>query len=168
MGTSLPEKTSTIGKASKEKSLTVPSLFNGISLLAPLKAPKSYGTYSKQQQEEVIAFIKEGNSLRTAEKFFGIPKSTMHCWLKKIHNSQNGESNNNQSNNSNSSNSKSNSTNDALNTYTMANGKFFYERTCFYLGVFIRNFPELYAGTFFSVLDFFVCHPNCFLFFEEV
>ena len=83
MGTSLPEKTSTIGNSSKDKTI-VPSLFSNISLLAPLKAPKSYGTYSKQQQEEVIAFIKEGNSLRTAEKYFGIPKSTMHCWLKKI------------------------------------------------------------------------------------
>lgn len=58
------------------------------TLLAPLKAPKSYGTYSKQQQEEVINFIRDGNSLRTAEKVFGIPKSTMHCWLKKMHNNE--------------------------------------------------------------------------------
>jgi len=57
---------------------------NNAALLTPLKAPKSYGTYSKQQQEQVIAFIKDGNSLRTAERLFGIPKSTMHCWLKKI------------------------------------------------------------------------------------
>ena len=48
-----------------------------------LKPPKSYGTYSEKQQEDVVAFIKDGNSLRTAEKVFGIPKSTMHCWLKK-------------------------------------------------------------------------------------
>lgn len=58
---------------------------NDLTLLPPLKAPKSYGTYSKQQQEDVIAFIKDGHSLRTAEKVFGIPKSTMHCWLKKLH-----------------------------------------------------------------------------------
>ena len=58
------------------------------NLLAPLKAPKSYGTYTKQQQEQVIAFIKDGNSLRTAEKMFGIPKSTMHCWLKKLNNEE--------------------------------------------------------------------------------
>ena len=58
---------------------------NSSVLLAPLKPPKSYGTYTKQQQDEVIAYIKDGNSLRTAEKVFGIPKSTMHCWLKKLH-----------------------------------------------------------------------------------
>lgn len=121
MGTSLPEKNTTIGKSSKERSTAVPSLFNGISLLAPLKAPKSYGTYTKQQQEEVIAFIKEGNSLRTAEKFFGIPKSTMHCWLKKIQNnsSNTGES----STRSSSSKTTSNAiTNESFSALSMANG----------------------------------------------
>jgi len=114
MGTSLPEKTSNIGNSSKDKT-SVPSLFNNISLLAPLKAPKSYGTYTKQQQEEVIAFINEGNSLRTAEKYFGIPKSTMHCWLKKINN-------NNTSDETHSKyNSKLKSPNEPFD-YSMANG----------------------------------------------
>lgn len=116
MGTSLPEKSSTTGKSSKERSTTVPSLFNSISLLAPLKVPKSYGTYTKQQQEEVIAFIKEGNSLRTAEKFFGIPKSTMHCWLKKIQNSS-GEQNTNRGTKA----ASSTSTNESFGT-SMSNG----------------------------------------------
>ena len=117
MGTSLPEKNSSTGKSSKERSTTVPSLFSGISLLAPLKVPKSYGTYTKQQQEEVIAFIKEGNSLRTAEKFFGIPKSTMHCWLKKIQNSS-GEHNSTRSTKATSN----ASTNETFGTSTMTNG----------------------------------------------
>lgn len=100
MGMPLPEKLSTsniVGNLPKEK-LQVPSVFQKLSLLQPLKAPKSYGTYSKQQQEEVIAFIKDGNSLRTAEKYFGIPKSTMHCWLKKVHlsNGDNGNTKYNQ------------------------------------------------------------------------
>ena len=121
MGTSLPEKSLTIGKSSNEKSTTVPSLFNGISLLAPLKAPKSYGTYTKQQQQEVIAFIKEGNSLRTAEKFFGIPKSTMHCWLKKIQNtSSSGENSSNRGGSSKST--SSTSTNESFSSLSMTNG----------------------------------------------
>lgn len=42
-----------------------------ISLLTPLKASKSYGTYSKQQQEDVIAFIKEKEIriMNCSEKF---------------------------------------------------------------------------------------------------
>lgn len=95
MGTSLPEELSNsiVGNSSKDK-LQVPTVFHTLSLLQPLKAPKSYGTYSKQQQDEVIAFIKDGNSLRTAEKYFGIPKSTMHCWLKKVHPASNIENGN--------------------------------------------------------------------------
>lgn len=59
--------------------------FANLKLLASLAPSKSYRSYSKQQQDDVISFIKDGNSLRKAEKVFGIPKSTMHCWLKKIH-----------------------------------------------------------------------------------
>ncbi|XP_047136297.1 uncharacterized protein LOC101234494 isoform X2 [Hydra vulgaris] len=49
-----------------------------------IKVPKLYGSYSKRQQAKVVAFIRKGNSLRSAEKLFGIPKSTLHCWLKKL------------------------------------------------------------------------------------
>ena len=87
MGTSLPDNlpNSIIANSSRDKvQLPSKAAVQNLSLLQPLKAPKSYGTYSRQQQGEVIAFIKDGNSLRTAEKHFGIPKSTMHCWLKKV------------------------------------------------------------------------------------
>ncbi|XP_065666344.1 uncharacterized protein LOC101234494 isoform X2 [Hydra vulgaris] len=49
-----------------------------------IKVPKLYGSYSKRQQAKVVAFIRKGNSLRSAERLFGIPKSTLHCWLKKL------------------------------------------------------------------------------------
>ena len=58
--------------------------FTNLRLLASLAPSKSYRSYSKQQQDDVISYIKDGNSLRKAQKVFGIPKSTMHCWLKKI------------------------------------------------------------------------------------
>ena len=79
--TSLPTMVNNIETFLKNpESCTSPITPNAIHT----KIPKLYGSYSKLQQEKVITFIRNGNSLRSAEKVFGIPKSTLHCWLKKL------------------------------------------------------------------------------------